>query len=197
MRLLVVLVVALTLPGVSLAGAAEGQFMGYRLGDSYQRSGQTQERITTSGNLAIEAENAIKPADVGDVTLVVTPETLTIGYINALTWFDTEADAREFGRKYVELLRAKYPDWAFGREVMDANVRVVEVNLDKHPLNLRMQLTKGPRDGKTMWRISMTLRWLPDTDEEKAWRKKSYAEQVAMQDKNRQLLLDQADTRGL
>ena len=153
MRSLVFLVLALALPGVSLAGATEGQFMGYQLGASYQRSGQTQERITTSGNLAIEAENPIKPVDIGDVTLVVTPETLTIGYINALTWFDSEAEAREFGRKYVELLRAKYPDWAFGREVMDANVRVVEVNLDRHPHNLQIRLTKGPRDGRA-WRCS-------------------------------------------
>ena len=197
MRLWVVLVLAVVLPDTGLAGAGEGQFMGYRLGDSYQRSGQTRERITTSGNLAIEAENPIKPADIGDVTLVVTPETLQIGYINALTWFGSEADAREFGRKYVELLRAKYPDWAFGREVMDANVRVVEVNLDKHPYNLQIRLTKGPRDGRTMWRISMTLRWLPETEEAKAWRSLSYAEQTAARDKNRQLLLDQTDTRGL
>lgn len=156
MHPVVLLVLALAMPNVIFADAADGQFMGYELGDSYQRTTQTQERFTNSGNLAIGAENPVKPADIGDVTLVVTPETLTIGDISALTWFDSEAEAREFGHTYIKLLRAKYPDWVFGREIMDANMRAVEVNLDKHPHNLRMRLTEGSRDGKTMWRKSMT-----------------------------------------
>jgi len=197
MRPVVFLFLALAMPGVIFADAANGQFMGYQLGDRYQRNTHTQERETTSGNLVIEAANPIKPADVGDINLVVTPDTRTIGLISALTWFETEAEAREFGRTYVKLLRAKYPDWAFGREVMDANLRAIEVNLDRHPHNLRIRLTEGPRDGQPMWRISMTLRWLPDTPEEKAWRNLSYDEQMAVQQKDHQLLLDQADIRGL
>ncbi len=197
MRSLIVLVLVLAVPGVIFADANSGQFMGYQLGENYQRGAKTQVRETTNGNLALVAENPVKPANIGDVTLVTTPETLTIGYISALTWFDTEAEAREFGRAYVRLLRAKYPDWAFGREVMDANMRAVEVNLDKHPHNLRMRLTEGRRDDKAMWRISMTLRWLPDTAEASAWRNRSYSEQADVRQHDRARLLDQADTRGL
>ncbi|MGB5454177.1 MAG: hypothetical protein WBM71_16500 [Sedimenticolaceae bacterium] len=197
MRKLFVLVLVIAMPGVILADAADGQFMGFQLGNNYQRGANTQTIVTTNGNLKITAENPVKPANVGEVTLITTPETLTIGYINALTWFDTEAEAREFGRAYIRLLRAKYPDWAFGREVMDANMNVVEVNLDKHPHNLQMQLTEGRRDGKAMWRISMTLQWLPGTKEEKAWSNMSHTQQITAQQKDRELLLDQADTRGL
>lgn len=196
MRTLIVLVFVFALPDV-FADAAKGQFMGYQLGDTYKRSANTRVLITTSGNLKISAEDPIKPADVGDVALIATPETLTVGYISALTWFDTEAQARDFGRAYVRLLRAKYPDWAFGREVMDANMRAVEVNLDEHPHNLRMRLTEGRRNGQTMWRISMTLRWLPDSQEAEAWSNLAALEQAAAQQKDRQLLLDRADTRGL
>jgi len=193
MRPLIVLVLAIVMPDVILADAADGQFMGYQLGSNYQRSTNTQARATTNGNLATMAENPVKPANVGDVTLIATPVTLTIGYISALTWFDTEAEAREFGRVYVRLLRAKYPDWAFGREVMDANMRAVEVNFDKYPHNLRIRLTEGHREGETKWRISMTLKWLPGTKEAETWSNMSHAEQQ----KDRELLLDQADTRGL
>ena len=197
MRTLIAFVLAFSLPCVSIADAAKGQFMGYQLGSTYERSPQTEALVTTNGNLKIIAEDAVKPTDVGDVTLVTTPDSLTIGYISSLTWFDTEEEARAFGRKYIKLLRAKYPGWAFGREEMDANMRAVEVNLDKPPYNLQMRLTRGDLSGKTGWRISMTLRWLPDTEEAKTWRRLSHAEQATVQQKDRELLLDQGDTRGL
>ena len=194
-RIFLMLVIAM--PGLVMADAADGQFMGYQLGGNYQRSASTRAQVTFTGNLNITAENPVKPANVDEVTLTATAETLTIGYINALSWFDTEAEAREFGRKYFKLLRAKYPDWAFGRDVLDANMNVVEVNLDEQPYNLRMQLTEGRRDGKTMWRISMTLTWLPGTKEAEAWKNLSHTERMAAQQEKREVLLDQADTRGL
>jgi hypothetical protein len=195
MRIILMLVIAM--PGVVMADAGTGQFMGYQLGSDYQRTANTQVRVTTNGNLSVIADKPLKPGDVGDVTLIVTAETLTIGYINALTWFETEAEAREFGRQYIGLLRAKYPDWAFGREQLDANMNVVEVNLDKHPHNLRMRLTEGRRDDKMMWRISMTLTWQPGAKEGEAWNNMSHTQQVAAQQEDREVLLDKADTRGL
>jgi len=193
----IILMLVIAMPGVVMADAAEGQFMGYQLGSNYQRSTNTQVRETTNGNLNITAENPVKPANVGDVALIATVGTLTIGYINALTWFQTEAEAREYGREYITLLRAKYPDWVFGREELDANMNLVEVNLDKQPYNLRMRLTEGRQDGKMMWRISMTLMWLSGTKEEKAWNNLSSSQQIAAQQEDRKMLLEQADTRGL
>jgi hypothetical protein len=196
----IILMLLIVMPGTVMADAGVGQFMGYQLGSNYQRTANTQARATANGNLSITAEQPIKPVNVGDVTLIVTAETLTIGYINALTWFDSEAEAREFGRQYIKLLRAKYPDWAFGRERLDANMKVVEVNLDKQPHNLQMRLTEGRRDGKdgrTMWRISMTLTWLPGAKEAQAWGNMSHTQQLAAQQEDRKALLDKADTRGL
>ena len=197
MPLRLILMLAIAMPGTVIADAADGQFMGYQLGSNYQRSVSTQVRATANGNLSITAEKPIKPADVGDVTLIATAETLTIGYINALTWFDSEAEAREFGRQYINLLRAKYPDWSFGRERLDANMKVVEANLDKQPHNLQMRITEGRRNGKTMWRISMTLTWMPGTKEAQGWGNMSRTQQVAAQQEDRKALLDSADTRGL
>jgi len=197
MALRIFLMLVIAMPSVAMADAADGQFMGYQLGSNYPRSGNTRAQVTFTGNLNITAENPVKPTNVDEVTLTATAETLTIGYINALSWFDTEAEARDFGRKYFKLLRAKYPDWALGRDVMDANMNVVEVNLDKQPYKLRMRLTDGRRDGKMMWRISMTLTWLPGTNEAEAWRNLSHTQRMAAQQEKREVLLDQADTRGL
>jgi hypothetical protein len=197
MQLRNTVILFIAMPGMVIADAGDGQFMGYQLGGNYQRSANTQERATTNGNLSIMAEKPVKPGNVGDVTLIVTAETLTIGYINALTWFDSEAEAREFGRQYLNLLRAKYPDWAFGRERLDANMNVVEVNLDKQPHNLQMRLTEGRRNGKIMWRISMTLTWMTGAKEALAWNNMSHTQQIAAQQESRKALLDKTDTRGL
>lgn len=197
MRSAIVFLLIVFASGEVFADAADGRFMGYQLGDSYPLGAQTRERSTASGNRAITAENPTKPANIGDVVLIVTPQSLTIGYISALTWFDSEAEAREFGRTYVKLLRAKYPTWSFGREVMDADMHVVEVNLDKAPHNLQMRLAKRYRDGESKWRLAITLRWLPDSIEGKAWLALSHAEQAAVEQKDRKRLLDQSDTRGL
>ena len=197
MALRIFLMLVIAIPSVVMADAADGQFMGYQLGSNYPRSGNTRVEVTFTGNLNITAENPVKPTNVDEVTLTATAETLTIGYINALSWFDSEAEARDFGRKYFKLLRAKYPDWALGRDVMDANMNVVEVNLDKEPYKLRMRLTDGRRDGKMMWRISMTLTWLPGTKEAEAWSNLSNTEQTTAQQEDRKVLLEQADTRGL
>lgn len=197
MRRFACMALALMLPGFVLADAGQGQFLGYELGQRYPQSTGTPAQITTTGNLKITAGNPVKPAGVGDVTLVVTPETQTIGFISALTWFETEAEARTFARHYVRLLRVKYPDWEFGREVMDASMRPVEVNLDQDPHNLRIRLTEGRRNGRVMWRISMTLQWLPDTEEAQAWRSLSITEQADVQQQSRDRLLDQVDMRGL
>ncbi|MGB5212007.1 MAG: hypothetical protein WBO47_07520 [Gammaproteobacteria bacterium] len=193
----IILILLVAMPGALMADANDGQFMGYQLGAEYKRTANTQTQATANGNLNISAENPVKPDNVGDVALVATVGTLTIGYINALTWFDSEAEAREFGREYVRLLRAKYPDWVFGREELDANMNIVEVNLDKLPHNLRVRMTEGRRGDKAMWRISMTLSWLPGTQQAIAWENLSRAQQIAEQQQDRKLLLEQSDTRGL
>jgi hypothetical protein len=133
----------------------------------------------TTGNLLIAAEHPIKPADVVQVNLIATPESRTIGGIVAASWYATEAEAREVARRYVELLRAKYADWALGREVMDASSRIVEVNFDKAPHNLQLRLVRDEHDGRDMWRFSMSLGWNGESNEWRAWHDKAATEHAS------------------
>jgi len=191
------LILLVFLPGAVLADASHGEFMGYQLGSSYPRGTDTRQRVTTTGNLIVVAEQPVKPGDIAEVSLLTTAETLNIGHINASSWFTTEAEAREFGRRYVNLLRAKYPGWAFGREGLDANLSIVEVNLDQPPYNLRLRLNKDSSNDKNVWRFSMTLSWLLNSEEALAWRDVSRSEHVTAQKEGRQQLLEDADLRGL
>jgi hypothetical protein len=186
----------LVLPAVAVADAGQGQFMGYQLGERYP-AGSPNVEVTTTGNLLIAAENPVKPADIVAVSLIATPVSRTIGGIVAASWYATEADAREAARRYVELLRAKYPDWALGREVMDASSRIVEVNFDKAPHNLQLHLVRDQRDGRDMWRFSMSLGWTEASNEWRAWQERATAEHASAKATERERLLKEADTRGL
>jgi len=184
------------LPVVAFADATNGQFMGYDLGAGYTETVQTAER-TTTGNLLIVANSPLKPADIKQVVLVATPVTRTVGYISAASWFPTEGEARESARRYVEILRAKYPDWSFGGEVMDASFRIVEVNFDKAPYNLKLRLERNTHEGRDMWRFSMGLGWQPKSKKWQAWQDMSDTEQSAKNTTDREQLLEDSDVRGL
>ncbi len=197
MSIRLILLLLFCIPGVVMADASRGEFMGYQLGNNYQRGVNTRQQTITNGNLIITAEQPVKPNNISEVSLITTPETLIIGHINAASWFETDIEAREFGRQYVDLLRAKYPDWEFGREGMNADLRIVEVNLDQPPYNLRLRLNEDKHNGKKMWRLSMTLSWLPDSKEAQAWRNTSRREHITAKEEGRKQLLENADLRGL
>ncbi len=186
----------LALPTVVVADAGEGQFMGYELGTRYATPPRNVE-ITTTGNLLIAAENPVKPADIAQVNVIATPQSRTIGSIIAASWYATEGEAREAARRYIELLRAKYPDWALGREAMDASLRIVELNFDKTPHNLQLRLIPGEYDGRSMWRFSMSLGFSAASDEGRAWESQAASEHAAAKATEREQLLEQSDIRGL
>lgn len=196
MPIRLVLCCLLALPTAAAADAGQGQFMGYQLGTRYAAPSPNSE-VTTTGSLLIVAANPTKPADIVQVTLIATPESRTIGGIIAASWYATEAEAREAARRYVELLRAKYADWTLGREIMDANSRIVEVNFDKAPHNLQLRLARDEHDGRDMWRFSMGLGWNAESNEWRAWQDKAAAEAASSKATAREQLLKDSDIRGL
>jgi len=197
MRIRFLLLLLIALPGSAMADAGNGEFMGYQLGGNYKRTSVTHVQTATNGNLIVRADTPVKPDNITDVSLITTAESLTIGYINAASWFDTELEAREFGKHYVELLRAKYPAWEFGRERLDAQMHIIEVNFDRPPFNLQMRLNQAMQNGESKWRLSMMLGWLYDSKEARAWRNMSLTQQLAAQEDGRKQKLENADTRGL
>jgi hypothetical protein len=190
------LICLLAFPAAVFADASEGRFMGYELGADYSSTPQESES-TATGNLVIVAGNPVKPTDIEQVRLVATPVSRTIGYINAASWYATETEAREVARHFVELLRVKYPDWKFGREVMDADLRIVEVNFDKAPYNLQLRLVPDEHEGRNMWRFSMGLGWQPNSKEWLAWQEISATELSARKSTEREQILEDSDVRGL
>ena len=80
---------------------------------------------------------------------------------------------------------------------MDASSRIVEVNFDKAPYNLRLRLVRDEHEGSNMWRFSMGLGWQPNTDEWQAWQDISTTQRSAAVATEREQILENADVRGL
>ena len=186
----------LAFPAFAYADANDGNFMGFTLGTEY--TGKSDNVVTsTSGNLLIETDDPTKPDAVQQVSVIVTPKSHNIGYIVAASWFPTEEEARAMARKYGQLLRAKYADWAFGRERMNANLDLAEVNFDKAPHNLQLMVVPDEHNGSSMWRFSMGLGWLDSTQEFKDWQALAVQEQASALSAEREAMIEDADTRGL
>ncbi len=196
-RITTLLVALIAMPAAVFADAANGDFLGYTLGANYNSSAKTVQQVRTNGTLVVQAENPIKPDDIASVALIVTSETKTIGHISGSQWFATEAEGREFARRYVNLLRAKYTDWEYGREKMDNNLRINEINLDEQPHNIRFRLDQELHDGQTMWRFSMSLTWLPTSKEFQAWQNMASSQRNEVIVDERKQMLENADLRGL
>ena len=80
---------------------------------------------------------------------------------------------------------------------MDASLRIVEVNLDKAPYNLQLRLVRDEYDGRSMWRISMSLGWHRETQERQAWQNQAAREHAAASATEHEELLKESDIRGL
>ncbi len=188
------------LPPNSAADANDGEFMGYRLSDRYPLTANTRSGPSLSGNLLLLAENPVSPADIGEVRLTTTVASYTIGFIEASQTFATETEAREFAKKYYNLLHAKYPDWRIdaGRiEISEATLMPTALNMDKWPYTIRMKLAESEADDGRPFRVSLTLRYLFDSPEREAWKRLARAEQDARRQSSQEQLLEDADTRGL
>ncbi len=196
-RITTLLVALIAMPAAVFADAANGDFLGYTLGANYNSSAKTVQQVRTNGTLVVQAENPIKPDDIASVALIVTSETKTIGHIIGSQWFATEAEGRDFARRYVNLLHAKYSGWEYGREKMDNNLRINEINLDEQPHNIRFRLDQELHDGQTMWRFSMSLTWLPTSKEFQAWQNMASSQRNEVIVDERKQMLENADLRGL
>lgn len=108
--------------------ATTGTLFGYTIGDSYPVSEGTEivSRSPAPGRLiTLVAENPVKPDDIDRVLLVTTPFSHAILIVGVQQGFPDEASAREFGRRYLHLLAARYPGSSADLEVMDRRGRLV------------------------------------------------------------------------
>jgi len=187
-------------PAVADGDANDGKFMGYQLNQQYQMTEDSQSGPSLSGNLLIIAERPVMPDDMGEVRLTTTLESLVIGFIEASQNFATDNEARAFARRYYNLLHAKYPEWRIdtGRiQLNETTLMPTALNMDRWPYTIRMKIAQTDANDGLPFRVSLTLRYLFDSPERKAWNELARFEQGEQRQSTQEQLLEGADTRGL
>lgn len=109
------------------ADATTGRLFGYTVGETYPVSGETE--ILSRGAaraqlLTLVAESPLKPDDIDRVLLITTPVSHSITTIGVQQGFPDEASARAFGRRYLQLLAARYPASEADMEVIGRQARI-------------------------------------------------------------------------
>lgn len=195
----VLLCFATSYPLTAGADANDGEFMGYRLNQRYPVTATTEKGRSAGGNTQVVAENPVMPADIESVRINCTVSTCTIGFIEAITHFETEQAARDFATKYYQLLRAKYPDWIVqtGQMGFNDDLRPVALSIDKPPHRLRLRLYDLPPGSDSKFRIGIGLSYLPDSREQVSWTDMALSERSARYESTEEKLLERSDTRGL
>jgi hypothetical protein len=194
---LLALFIVIIAPDPTLADAANGEFMGYRLGDAYDLSASTNTSPSRAGNLHIVAEKPSMPADMGSVRLTATVASRTIGFIDAMQAFESEYLAREFAKKYYKLLRAKYPEWQIDTSEIELSneLRPVALNMNLSPHTIRLKIIEI--SGNLPFRVSMTLSFLYDGPRWRAWSQLALTEREENLQTSEERLLEESDTLGL
>lgn len=192
--------VALNGPGPVFADANDGEFMGYTLNQQYPLTDKTQAGPSLSGNLLLIAEHPVMPPDFEVVKLTTTISSHTIGFIEAAQNFATEEQARAFAKKYYDLLHAKYPAWRIEMDnvqLSETTLRPTALNMDKWPYTIRMKLAETESADGRPFRMSLTLRYLFDSPQRRAWNQLARDEHDEQAQSSQEQLLKESDTRGL
>jgi len=182
------------------ADANDGEFMGYRLNQRYKMTDRTRFGPSLGGNLLIVAERPVMPEDMGEVRLTTTLESHVIGFIEASQNFATDRDAREFARKYYKLLHAKYPEWQIDAgtiQLDETTLMPSALNMERWPYTIRIKIAQTDANDGPPFRVSLTLRYLFDSAERRAWNDLARFEQGEQRQSSQEQLLEGTDARGL
>ena len=170
--------------GTAMADAADGELFGYKIGDSYEITEKTKKKINIGGTVvAIKAENAKQPEDVGKVYIVTSTMTYTIGTIYSTRKFRNANIAEEFAHKYTSFLAAKYRKHSPQFKGLADSSKLL-INFDNN-YELRIRVF-APKDQKPSVHISLTI---------VGEKKKEYSNLIDKE--HDQLLIKNAETKGI
>jgi hypothetical protein len=159
----ILVLAAVLMPAAWGAGepdARTGALFGYQIASSYPLTETTSivsRSAPPSRLITLVADQPVKPDDIDQVLLIVTPISHTITTIGVQTPFPDEESARTFAGKYLRLFSAKYPDAAADLEVIGRRGRI----RFSDEYELVMTLLGG--DGSDRWVVEFLYQARPDS----------------------------------
>jgi hypothetical protein len=147
----------------SNADANDGGLFGFSLGDRYTE--QVVEVLDEGQLVLISTRNPVKPADIEQVYVLVTPISHSIGKIAGETWYESGEDAVVAYERFRAILRNKYSGWDTD-ERTEQHYHASRFWAGNHELNVQ---ASGPHNGEMgesleqAFLFRIVLSYLPST----------------------------------
>ena len=109
LSLLFLLPVVLLSPANSIADASTGELFGYQIGTQF--ISESDALVCPFMKSDLRATNPVKPKDIQEVCIYVTPITRTILRISGITKTSSGIEAIDMAMEYQDIIDAKYRDW--------------------------------------------------------------------------------------
>lgn len=93
------------------ADANDGNYLGYRLGDTFVMPKGADLRYHISGAHIVDLDPGKHPHHVDTISIYVSPKSSVIGSIFGEWYFANDRAAKQFADRYLEKLVGKYDDW--------------------------------------------------------------------------------------
>lgn len=140
--------------------ATTGALFGYQVATPYPLTANTtivSRSAPPSRLITLVADQPVKPDDIEQVLLIVTPISHTITTIGVQTPFPDEESARSFAGKYLRLFSAKYPEAEADLEVIGRRGRI------RFGDDYELVMTLLGGDGSGQWVVEFLYQAHPDS----------------------------------
>lgn len=156
----------LLLSPMVFADANDGEYLGFKLGDTFYAPRGSVARNHFIGAVTYTVDPETRHLHTGSLSVYVSPKSSIIGGIFGEWYFFSEGSAKNFAEGYLRNLETKYSDWRRRRSSLSNGDYQFWVDLEQKP----PIIDYWPSDKK--FRVSAALTYAPDSLAQRDWRAK-------------------------
>ena len=147
-----------------LADANNGEYLGFKLGDTFSapRGSVSKNHIIGAVTYTVDPEK--RHQHTGSLSVYVSPKSSIIGGIFGEWYFLSKGSAKNFAEGYLRNLEKKYSDWRRRRSSLSNGDYQFWVDLEQKP----PIIDHWPSHKK--FRVSTALTFAPDSAAQREWR---------------------------
>jgi len=146
-----------------LADAADGEYLGFRLGDKISAPRGTEVRVHITGAQIFDLDPGTHDHHVDAVSIYVSPKSSTVGSIFGEWYFANERAAERFAEGYLANLEGKYGRWKRSGRSLTYKDFQLWVELEKKPVVTERWISTNN------FRVSIGLIYAPETLGRSTW----------------------------
>lgn len=163
MTRILIIISLLFLSTSAVADANDGEYLGFKLGETYTATRGSVGRAHITGALVYVVDAHKRHQHIGSLSIYVSPKSSVIGSIFGEWYFTDKRSAQQFLDRYMQKLESTYSDWKRRRSTLTNGDYQLWVDLEQKP----PFVDHWPSPKK--FRVSVALIYSPDSSARKEW----------------------------